>query len=172
MPNKKASKKAARSAKKTSASTRGAKKPAKKIAKKAARRRPPPEILSLEERAKLLKPRADFLNVLGKVVREWETYRDLRVPGLSVSKLASFGKKAERASEREAEVEEAMQRKLAPLADARRMSHHDAYKALLDTHAAIKLHARVDPGVTERFAFLADLVRNAPAEHDEEPPTT
>jgi len=183
MAKKKTAKKSKRSTAKKSAPAKKSKKstakksaPAKKTrtpiakAKTATKKKKPravSDVLSLEERAKLLKPRTDFLDVIGRVTREWQNYRALRVPGLSAAKLASLAKKAARASEKEEAVAEAMQRKLVPLKDARRVAHDAAYRALLDTHAAIKLHARLDAGVVERFAFVTDLVRNQPAESDD-----
>lgn len=145
-----------------------AKKPSAAKKKSGARKAVEPDVLSSDERSKLLKPRTDFLEVLARVSREWKSYRALRAPGLTSSKLASLGKKAERAGEKERAASEASQRKLVPLADARRIAHDAAYRALLDTHAAIKLHARLDPGVVERFAFLAELVRNQAAAEDED----
>ncbi|MBZ0116700.1 MAG: hypothetical protein K8H88_06890 [Sandaracinaceae bacterium] len=169
-------KKPSRPAKKTA--SQAAKKAAKKPAaaaiapkKKSAKRAAVPDVLSIDERAKLLKPRTEFLDVLGRVTREWQAYRALRVPGLSAAKLESFGKKAALAAEKEARLEEAMMRKLVPLQDARRIAHDAAYRALLDTHAAIKLHARLDPGIVERFSYLADLVRNQSSGGDEPPPS-
>lgn len=161
---KKAPAKKKSAAKKKSIATKA---PAKK--KSAAKRRAAPRILSVEERGKLLKPRTDFLDVLERVVREWDTYGALRAPGLTAAKLASLGKEAVRATERERAVEEALEHKLVPLADARRLAHDAAYRALLDTHAAIKLQARLDPGVNERFSFLSELVRNQAAPEVTEP---
>ncbi len=166
-----AKKSAKKTVKKVAAKVRAAAKSVGKAIKKRVARRKPPEVLSTEERSKLLKPRTDFIDVLDRVTREWEAYRDLRVPGLTASKLASLGKKAKRATEKEAALREKMERQLVPLADARRMAHDAAYRALLDTHAAIKLHARLDAGVVERFAFLAELVRNQPPTSEGDEPT-
>ena len=168
MAKKKTAKKSKKSTAKKSAIAKKTRTPVAK-AKTAKKKKPRavPDVLSLEERAKLLKPRTDFLDVLGRVTREWQNYRALRVPGLSAAKLASLAKKAARASEKEEAVAEAMQRKLVPLKDARRVAHDAAYRALLDTHAAIKLHARLDPGVVERFAFVTALVRNQPPPSDD-----
>ena len=168
MAKKKTAKKSKKSTAKKSAIAKKTRTPVAK-AKTAKKKKPRavPDVLSLEERAKLLKPRTDFLDVLGRVTREWQSYRALRVPGLSAAKLASLAKKAAKASEREQTIEEIMRRKLIPLQDARRVAHDAAYRALLDTHAAIKLQARLDPGVVQRFAFVTDLVRNQPSGGDD-----
>ena len=133
-----------------------AKRPARKV-------KPAQRVLSAEERARLLKPRTDFEELMRHVMREWAATRELHVPGITRSKFASLLRVSDRAEAKEQKVRERYERQLAPLADARRVAHSEAYRALLLLRKAVKLHTSVDPGVGERFAFLQEALRNKPS---------
>jgi hypothetical protein len=137
--------------KKTAAKKNASKKPSK-------RPRAVARVLSSQERAQLLRPRDNFEETTHRVLREWEDYGALRVPGLTLGKLRSLLRAAEKAEEKELRLREKHERQLTPIADARRLAQHEAYKALLLTHKAVKLQASIDPGISERFAFLAEAV--------------
>jgi hypothetical protein len=145
----------------------------KKSAPKKTSKRPRviARVLSSQERAQLLKPRDNFEETTHRVLREWEEYSGLRVPGLTLGKLRSLLRAAEKAEEKELRVREKYERQLTPIADARRLAQHEAYKALLLTHKAVKLQASVDPGISERFSFLAEALTTysggAPSEPSE-----
>ncbi|UJR85848.1 hypothetical protein [Sandaracinus amylolyticus] len=161
---KKTTKKA--SAKKTGTKKASAKKTGtKKASAKRASTRKPARVLSPEERQKLLKPRENFEDTADRVLREWEQERQLRVPGLTLGKLRSLMRIAEKAEARESAVLAKYERTLTPLSDARRLAHHDAFKALLLIHKAVKLHASVDPGISQRFAFLTEALTTNDGSH-------
>jgi hypothetical protein len=174
MAAKKITKKSTKKREDGASARKGAKKITKKSAKRSAKKRGATQLLSTDERLKLLKPREDFDETIERFVREWESYRALRVPGLTAARMRSLLKKSERAAEKEAKVREKYERALAPLADARRLAQHDAFKALLLANKAVKLQGEIDAGVLQRFAFLAEALTTNPGggDRDEAPKPT
>jgi hypothetical protein len=142
---------------------KSAKKPARKLttaAKKPARRpkKAPQPALTSDERRKLLKMRDDSDDVGERAAALWKTRKDVRVSGLTPSKLLSLVAKAKKAQQREQLVRAQMEAKLRPLQDARLVAEDVAYRAMLDLHAQVKVLGRNDPSVLEAFAFLAEHV--------------
>jgi hypothetical protein len=117
--------------------------------------------LSADERRRLLKPRAEYDDVIERAVRVWGTQRTVKVPALTGARLASLLKRAQTAASREEVMRQRFESKLRPLQDARLIAEDAAYRALLDLNAAVKVFARNDPTVLEAFAFLAEYLTSA-----------
>ncbi|AKF03269.1 hypothetical protein [Sandaracinus amylolyticus] len=160
MATKKSSKK--KSAKKTAKS-------AKKSVKRTRSRAETP-LMTAEERRKLVKAHDGYDDLIEEVVRKWSNDTALKVPGLSPAKLTKLLRDAERAKKKEAELRAALERKLGASYDARLRAEHDAWRAVLDVNAAVKLFARRDGALAERFAFLSDALtaKSAPEQPKEE----
>jgi hypothetical protein len=152
---------------------RAAKKPAKKAAKNGAARRPErrkkPQgsALSTLERSRLLKPRKEYVSLIEQVLATWKDNPSLRVPGLTRAKLAALLSAAEKASAREQALVRQMEARLRPLADARIMAESELWRALLDTNAQIKVHARTDAAVGRAFGFLGVAFTTRKSDSDE-----
>jgi len=148
----------AAAAKKTTSKSKpaavGAPKPpsAKKIVREVA------QALTTEARRKLLKPRENYDELLEKVARIWSENKSLRVPGLTVARLQKLLKNAERAKTKEAAMREKLERVLRPLYDGRLLAEDEAWRAVLDVNAAVKLHARRNPALAETFGFLTEAL--------------
>lgn len=124
----------------------------KKVVKPAA-----PQ-LTTEARRKLLKPRESYDELMEKVARIWSSNKTLRVPGLTVARLQKLLKNAERAKTKESAMREKFERLLRPLNDGRLLAEDEAWRAVLDVNAAVKLHARRDPALAETFGFLTEAL--------------
>lgn len=148
-----AKKSAAKAALPSSKKSAGKSKPAVKKSE-----RPATPQLTTEARRKLLKPRENYDELLEKVARIWGENKTLRVPGLTVSRLERLLKNAERARTKEAAMREKLERVLRPLYDGRLLAEDEAWRAVLDVNAAVKLHARRNPALAETFGFLTEAL--------------
>jgi hypothetical protein len=131
-------------------------KPAARKAKPAARE--PRATLTAEARRKLLKPRTDYDTLVEQIAIHWEQDAALRVPGLTAARLRKLARDAERAVTRESTLRAKLERQLSLVYDARLVAEDAVWRAVLDVHAAVKLFARSDESLPERFAFLAEAL--------------
>jgi len=152
---------ASKSTKRTTKGSKGAKtgaaaKPAK-ASKRGARAKSAAPALSVSEKQRLLKPLNGYSELIGRLVAVWKEHgRLIKVPGLSPALLAARLKRAQRASEREDALRARLQARLQPLADARILAEHEAWKSALDLHAMVKTAARTDPALASPFEFFGD----------------
>jgi hypothetical protein len=116
--------------------------------------------LSAEQKQRLLKPLTSFADLVERLAGTWKEHgRAIRVPGLTAAKLASLLRRAEAASKKEEAVRARLEARLRPLADARLVAEHEAWKAALDVYAMAKAAARTDPGILVPFEFFADALQ-------------
>ncbi|UJR79585.1 Hypothetical protein I5071_16210 [Sandaracinus amylolyticus] len=143
------------------------KKTTKKVAKKSAKKRATkrtataPIALTTTERARLLKPRRDYAELITTFLRVWEENPEVRLTGLTRARLRRELERALRAADKEDAVRRALESKLRPLQDARLVAEDALWRKLLDANALVKAQARVDPRIGEAFAFLTDALRVA-----------
>lgn len=104
----------------------------------------------------MLKPRENYDDLVEHIVLAWSREKTLRVPGLSPARLRRLLSDAERAKAKEMKLRTDFERRIAPISDARLRAEHDLWRAVLDLHAAVKLYARHDQALGERFAFLSE----------------
>jgi len=168
-----AARKSAATAKKPAAT---AKKPAKKPA--TSTRKPPgparkpraaKKALTADARRKLLKPRTDYEQLVEQVAVHWQQNPVLRVPKLTAARLCKLARDALRASTKETSLRAKLERQIETVYDARLLAEDAVWRAVLDVNAAVKLFARSDETLPERFAFLTDALTSsrgpsAPAE--------
>lgn len=164
-------------AKKTTAK-KSTTKPAKSVAKKAApKKKPaakPPSApkrkaavskpsLSADARRKLLRPRSDYAELVEQVAVQWDQNRVLRVPNLTASRLRKFSRDAQTAVSKETALRAKLDRQLQAVTDARLRAEDNVWRAVLDVNAAVKLFARSDETLPERFSFLTEALTSARA---------
>lgn len=116
--------------------------------------------LSADEKQRMLKPLTNFDELVERLAVTWKEHgRMVRVPGLTAAKLASLLRKAGAAAKKEDAVRARLEARLRPLADARLVAEHDAWKAALDVYAMVKAAARTDPGILAPFEFFAEALQ-------------
>lgn len=165
--------------KKTSKSTKKtAKKTTKKAAKKSATKSPArkrataaPLVLSIEERQRVPKPREGWQELVDRALDAWKAAPQLKVPGLSLTKLERLGEKAEKAADKERELAAKQARQLRPVSDSRLVKQGDVWRSILELNAAVKYHARQDPTLLQQFSFLTDALRSERSSSEDPPPT-
>ena len=144
----------ARAKKKTTKKARGGK------TKAPARRKAAPARLTTEEKASKLKPGEDLNELIADVLTAWALVpRKVRVADVSRARLASLGKKAEKASKREADLAAKQAAKLAPLTDARILANDAAYRAALTVKRIADAVGEADASVAEAFAGVNERFR-------------
>lgn len=95
----------------------------------------------------------------------------LKVSNVTPARLRTLAKRAQRALAREEDFRARMEQKLKPLADARRLAEHEAWKTVLDAYAVAKAQARLAPDLVPAFAFMSEaLARPRPRPDTEELP--
>ena len=160
------------------ASKKTSKKIAKKVSKKTSKTVPRAGApakrrvvgLTNEQRAGLVRPPADYDDAIDTMVGAWDAHRaDVRVPGLSVAKLRSLGRAAQRAWTRENELRQKLEARLARLTDARMIAEDEAWRAALDVYDLAKSVGRRRPEIAEAFEFMSRYTKRARREGGEEP---
>jgi hypothetical protein len=139
--------------------SKATKKSIKKVTKKRATRMKA-RTLSQEERQRVVKPRDGWEAVFDRALDAWKAAPALKVPGLTLTKLARMGEKAEKAADQERALIAKQDRELRPRADARLLAQGAVWKSLLELNAAVKYQARQDPTLLEQFSFLTDILKN------------
>jgi hypothetical protein len=138
--------------------------------KPAAKPRAPREALTVDARRKLLKPRSDYDDLVAQVAIHWEQDPGLRVPGLTPARLRKLARDAERAVLRETALRAKLERQIAAVYDARLLAEDAVWRAVLDVNAAVKLFARSDENLPERFAFLTAALGSTREPSEPTPP--
>ncbi len=162
-------------------------KPAKFAAKKPAPKRKPAvkapsapkrkaaaskPSLSADARRKLLRPRSDYAELVEQVAVQWDQNRVLRVPKLTASRLRKLARNAQTAVSKETALRAKLERQLQVISDARLLAEDNVWRAVLDVNAAVKLFARSDETLPERFGFLTDALTSARASVEPAAPVT
>jgi hypothetical protein len=141
------------------------KKKAKKgtAAVKGARRKQIPARLTVEEKQTKLKPGDDLNELIDETLTAWSLVaRRVRVGDVSRAKLASLGKKAQKAQKREEDLAAKQAAKLAPLSDARIVANDAAYRAVLKVKRVADAVAASDTAVADAFAAVNSRFRRMP----------
>jgi len=164
-----AAKKSAATAKKPAAPAKKPATSAKKVPGPARKPRVAKKALTAEARRKLLKPRTDYEQLVEQVAVHWQQNPVLRVPKLTAARLRKLARDALRASTKETSLRAKLERQIETVYDARLLAEDAVWRAVLDVNAAVKLFARSDETLPERFAFLTDALTSsrgpsAPAE--------
>jgi hypothetical protein len=152
-------------AKKPVAKKPAAKKPAATkpvVAKKPAAKKPAAKkALTVDARRKLLKPHTDYEKLVEQIAVNWEESRVLKVPSLSAARLRKLAADAQRAVVKETSLRVKLEAKIDAVYDARLLAEDALWRAILDVNAAVKLFARSDETLPERFWFLSDALTGA-----------
>jgi 3-oxoacyl-[acyl-carrier-protein] synthase III len=172
---KKASKKGkpAASAAKKSAKTTAAKRVAGKTSKPTRTKKSKVErpLLTDEAKARLLKPPTDYLSLVERVLSQWSEHKStLKLANSSPAKLRSQLAAARKARAKEEALRAQMEKRLAPLVDARLLADDGVWRQTLDLYALAKAQGRVLPQVAEAFGFLADVYKRSAKESEEPKP--
>ena len=129
-----------------------------------ARKKTPPPRLTTEEKLSKLKPGDDLNELVAEVATAWSLVsRKVRVADVSIAKLRSLGKKAQKAQTREAELAAKQGAKLAPVSDARIIANDAAYRAALQVKRIADAVGTTNPSVAEAFAGVTERFRRMPA---------
>lgn len=131
---------------------------ASKPAKRAAKPRATKKALTVDARRKLLKPRTDYEQLVEQIAVHWEQNPVLRVPGLTAARLRKLARDALRAVTKETSLRAKLERQIDAVYDARLLAEDGVWRAVLDVNAAVKLFARSDETLPERFSFLTDAL--------------
>ncbi len=115
-----------------------------------------PALLTTRQRRQLLKPRADFADILLRIEKVWTQTRAFKVPGMSGRVLKDVREKALRAIKREQLVRQQCERKMRIYADQRLLAEDAAYRAILLVYSMVKLFQPSEPEVGRRFGFIAE----------------
>jgi len=132
--------------------------PVKKPAALAKKPRAAKKALTADARRKLLKPRTDYEQLVEQVAVHWQQNPVLRVPKLTAARLRKLARDALRASTKETSLRAKLERQIETVYDARLLAEDAVWRAVLDVNAAVKLFARSDEKLPERFAFLTDAL--------------
>lgn len=138
----------------------------KPATKKPATKKPAADkkALTVDARRKLLKPHTDYEKLVEQIAVTWEASRTLKVPNLSAARLRKLAADAQRAVAKETALRVKLEAKINAVYDARLLAEDGLWRAILDVNAAVKLFARSDETLPERFAFLSDdLTATRPA---------
>ncbi len=127
--------------------------------------------LTVDARRKLLKPHTDYEKLVEQIAVTWEASRTLKVPNLSAARLRKLAADAQRAVAKETALRVKLEAKIGAVYDARLLAEDGLWRAILDVNAAVKLFARSDETLPERFAFLSDdLTATRPTADPAAPP--
>jgi len=100
-----------------------------------------------------------FDEFVERLVDVWKEHgKQVKLPVLSLAKLASMLRKAERANKKEDKLRTAFEAKIQPLSDERLRAEHNVRKSALDLHAMIKTAARTNPAIAKPFEFFAEAL--------------
>ena len=130
----------------------------KPAAKKApARRAVPKARLDTAARASMLRPGDSLNELIDETITAWGLVaRKVRVPDVSLASLSSLGRKADKASKREADLAAKQAAKLAPLTDARIVTADAAYRAALKVKRIADAVGATDQDVADAFASITN----------------
>lgn len=117
--------------------------------------------LDAAARASMLKPGDSLNELIDDVLNAWALVRKkVRVADVSPAHLATLGKKATRATEKESALAAKQAAKLAPLTDARIIANDAAYRAALKVKRIADAVAETDQDVADAFASVSERFRN------------
>ncbi len=146
---------------------KGTKKAAKAPRRRAKRAPAAPQVLTTQERARLVKPPENYEELTEKLADKLEALR-ARVPTkVRPSQLRSLLKKARRARAKEEKLESLIQRRLVPLKDARLIAEDASWRASLKVWKAIKFAAGELPTLLEEFRFFKEALPSGGASSEE-----
>jgi hypothetical protein len=160
---KKSAKKAKRVAKSAKTTPKRATKPAaKKGARRAAAKKAKPARPALTDEAKsrLVKPPTEYPAFVERSIAQWEDNKStLKLANSTPARLRVLLNAARKARAREEALRAQLEKRLAPLADARLLAEDAVWRQTLDLYAVAKAQGRVLPQLVEAFAFLAELYK-------------